>query len=322
MRLLRGPAALAAVALTLAGAAGCGGSSSASSGSSGLDKSNLVVGAVATSASAGLYIAQQQGFFAHEGLHVTIKNVVSGATTIPDLMHGSLDVVSGNWVSFLAAQAKGTAKLHVLADGYLAGPHVEQVFALPNSGITKATDLKGKTVAINALKNVAELTLDSVLTEYGVAPGQVHFVPMPFPAMAGALSAHRIDAAWMAEPYATEAQEKLGAQVVFDCSQGATENLPVAGFVATAAWAKRYPKTAAAFTRAINKAQTLADSSRSAVEKALPPYVPGLTPQLASVISLGSYPITVDKARIQRIADLMQRFGLLQQRYDVSPMVS
>ena len=41
--------------------------------------------------------------------------------------------------------------------------------------------------------------------------------------------------------------------MLVDLDQGATSNFPIDGYVATRAWAQKYPKTAAAFVRAIEK---------------------------------------------------------------------
>ena len=35
----------------------------------------------------------------------------------------------------------------------------------------------------------------------------------------------------------------------------------------------------------------------------------------------GTYPIGVDQARLQRVADVMYQFGLLPSRFNVSPML-
>ena len=47
---------------------------------SGLEKTTLTVGAVPVADEAGLYIAQERGLFAAEGLHVSILPATSGAT--------------------------------------------------------------------------------------------------------------------------------------------------------------------------------------------------------------------------------------------------
>ncbi len=55
--------------------------------------------------SAGLYIAQQRGLFAAEGLHVSILPATSGKTTINSQLAGQFDVTSGNYVSYILANA-------------------------------------------------------------------------------------------------------------------------------------------------------------------------------------------------------------------------
>jgi NitT/TauT family transport system substrate-binding protein len=69
--------------------------------------------------------------------------------------------------------------------------------------------------------------------------------------MPGQLQDRAWDAAFLAEPYVSLAGEEYGERVFADLDQGATLNFPIDGYVATQAWAKQYPKTAAAFVRAI-----------------------------------------------------------------------
>ena len=89
-----------AVAVTLL-ATGC------SSGGSGggaprfkPEKTNIVVNAFPAIDSAGLYIAQDEGLFAAQGLHVTIVPVKNPPPSTQDLvdgqMHGQYDITAGN----------------------------------------------------------------------------------------------------------------------------------------------------------------------------------------------------------------------------------
>jgi NitT/TauT family transport system substrate-binding protein len=91
--------------------------------------------------------------------------------------------------------------------------------------------------------------------------------------------------------------------------------------MATKAWAEKYPNTAAAFVRAITKGQLLADSSLAANQATVSQVIKGVTPQIAGIITFDTYPTGVSRIRIQRVADVMQQFGLLQQRFDVSAMI-
>src|SRR5262249_38106275 len=68
-------------------------------GGQGPERRDLVVAVVPAEANAGLYIAQAKGLFAKVGLHVTIKPVVSAQAVIPAMLHGSVDVDGGGYVT-------------------------------------------------------------------------------------------------------------------------------------------------------------------------------------------------------------------------------
>ena len=76
----------------------------------------------------------------------------------------------------------------------------------------------------------------------------------------------------------------------------------------------------AAFQRAIEKAQVAA-GTRSAVEQILPTYIKTITPQIASTITIGTYPTSLSTVRLQRVADLMLQNGMLRTRLDAKTLV-
>jgi NitT/TauT family transport system substrate-binding protein len=312
---------MTAVAVAMAAAmlsAGCADSVTPAT-QGGVEKPFLTVGAVPAADTVGLYIAQQEGLFAAEGLHVKIVPVTSSATAISDQLAGRYDVTIGNYVSYILAEAREPARLHILAEASLLEPRAQEVLTLPGSRIRTINDLKGKTIGVNVLDNIGTLLVSSVLADNAMTASDVHFVPIPFPAMTAALKAHKVDAAWLPEPFISSAQVAVGAEELFDADRGATENLPIAGYVVTQAWAKKYPTTAAAFKRAITQAQKIADTNRAAVERALMTYT-GVSRMIASVMAIDNYPPRVDPIRIQRVADAMLRFGLLKRPFDVTEM--
>ena len=96
-----------------------------------------------------------------------------------------------------------------------------------------------------------------------------------------------------------------------DLDQGTALNLPIDGYLATQAWTQQHPKTAAAFTRAIEQGQAIANSDASAVKAAMAQY-DNLPPQVTSAIALTGYPVgPVVEGSIQRVATAMLEFGIL-----------
>ena len=314
---VRVTAALAVV--VAAGALAACGSSRPGTGTSAVEKPDLAVAAVPASGAAGLYIAQQDGFFTAAGLHVKIVPVASGGDVLADLVNGSVDLDQGQWTSDIAAQAAGIARLHALAAGNAGGPGVREVAVPPGSGIRAVKQLAGKTIAVNALVGLTVLLIGNVLAASGMSPSQVHYVVVPFPAMPAALSARRVDAAFLIEPYLTEAETRSGVVPLFDLDQGATQNFPLTGYVATRAWMARYPKTAAAFTAALHKGQEIAAASRPPVEKALAAYTT-ISKQTAANTATGTFPLSVTAVALGRVADLMQAEHALPSSVDVTAL--
>jgi NitT/TauT family transport system substrate-binding protein len=312
--------ALGILPLALAVAA-CSSSSSAGATSSGLEKTDLVVGAVPAETSTALYVAQERGIFAQHGLHVKIETIVSTDDVVPDLLHGSLDVASGQVTSFISAQAGGLGPFRVLASGLEMGPGVDEMVALKSSGIKDGAGLAGKSIAENAPTGNGVLLTDALLSVYNVKPADVAMKVIPFASMAAALAAHRVDAAYCSEPYCTEMQQKLGAVVVGDLDQGQASGLLIGGYTVTTAWLKKYPRTAAAFAAAINQASKIADTNLAAAQHADMLNL-HLTPQVADVMATGTFPTTVDAVKLQQVADLMLRYGELKKTFSASSLTS
>jgi NitT/TauT family transport system substrate-binding protein len=300
--------------------AGCG-AHAAATGSPTLEKTNLTIGTVPTASSTGLYVAQHDGFFRQAGLNVRIVNVGSDAGITTSLLNGSIDVLNGGYAGFIEAQVHGAGRFHVLADGYAGAPSVDEIVVLPGSGITSPQQLIGRTIAVNALDSVAALLVSSALESQGVPPSRVHLVAMPFPAMPAALKAHRVDAAYLPEPYLSEAEIQIGGEELIDVNEGATQNFPIDGYVATMDWCQRYPKTAAAVAQAIDRGQAIADVNRPMVESVLRTYTT-ISKQTAAIMALGDFPTRVSAVHLQRVPDLMQSFGQLKQRFNIASMTN
>jgi NitT/TauT family transport system substrate-binding protein len=301
---------LAAVAALLA--AGCSGSGGSGS-VGGLEKTTLRIAAVPAMDSAGLYIAQQRGYFAQEGLHVTILPAISSADVIKQQLAGQWDITAGAYPSYILADETQHANLKVLVAGSTMAPNVQEIVVPPNSKITKMSQLSGQTITLNALNNIGELLVKSMLQDNAVSEpaSGPKFNAMPFPEMGAKLFHHQITAAWLPEPFISEFEEQYGVQPLADANQGAAENLPIEGYVATQAWINKYPHTAEAFRIAMEKAQAVAASNLDAVQKAMTAFA-GVKPLAASVLPAPGFPTTTQAGPLQRIITLMVNFNMLK----------
>lgn len=308
----------AAAALLAAGCSGSGGSGSVG----GLEKTNLRIAAVPAMDSAGLYIAQQRGFFAQEGLHVTILPAISSADVIKQQLQGQWDITAGAYPSYILADEQNKkANLKVLVAGSTMAPNVQEVVVPAGSHITKMSQLVGKTITLNALNNIGQLLVTSMLNDSAVPNAKVHFNVQSFPAMGPLLAQHKLTAAWLPEPFISEYEEKYGVEPLADANQGAAENLPIEGYVVTQSWLNKYPHTAEAFKIAMEKAQAVAASNLNAVQKAMTSFA-GVPQLSASVLPSPGFPTDTQAGPLQRVVTLMVNFGLMNQGYNAQNLIA
>ena len=315
-----GLAALVGLGLLAAGCSGGGGSAAPA----GLEKTNLSVAAVPAMDSAALYIAADRGLFAAEGLRVSILSATSGATVITSQLKGTLDVTVGNYVSYIRQNAyhPKADQFRVLAAGSIMQAGNQDIMVARNSRIDSVSKLANQKIAVNVKENIGTLLVSSVLTDNAVqVPTANQFVAIPFPKMAGALQAGQVAAAWMPEPFVTEAEENIGAVPLADSNQGHSENMPISGYMVTASWLKKYPNTAAAFRKAIVKAQAIAATDPGAIEQGMVKFA-GTTQSAAAIANAPEFPTEQNAQLLQRLSNLMLNFGMLPQAYDVSQMIA
>jgi NitT/TauT family transport system substrate-binding protein len=308
------PLIAAVITILVAGCASAGGNAAIIPAPAAPEEPDITVAALPAVDLASLYIAQDEGLFARQGLHVTIEKIASSQAIITDQLKGQVDISAGSYVPYISAQAGG-ARFHILAEASTLGPASRALVVNANSPITTVGQLAGKKIGVNGTNSIGTLLVSALLAEHGVSPEKVRFItdPAGFPGMPRELRDGAWAAAFLSEPYITVAAEQYGEQVLADLDQGALTNFPIDGYVATRAWTEKYPKTAAAFVRAIEEGQTLADTDAAAVRAAIGKY-----DDLPLIVTAGivpsRYPIgPVNQTRIQRVATAMLQFGMLGQ---------
>jgi NitT/TauT family transport system substrate-binding protein len=291
------------------------------------EKQVLNVGVVPAMDSAGFFVALHDGLFATEGLTIRYTPAVSSETAVAQQLKGQLDISGGNYVSYINEVALDHEPIEVVAEGSIMQQGTQTIFTMPDSKIKTLAELKGKLVGVDTPQNIDYLLGVSVLSENGVSPASVKFpaTEIPFTEMAGELASGKISAAILPEPAASQAEQDYGAVPLADLDQGATSGFPIEGYVVTKQWAAQYPNTLKRFLAALEVGQEIADADRAAVETAFEsingPQNGQVTAGIAAVMALDTYPVGVDAAQIQRVADVMYQFGLLKKNFNVSSML-
>jgi NitT/TauT family transport system substrate-binding protein len=298
------------------------------------EKANIVVNAFPAIDSAGLYVAKERGLFAARGLNVTIVPVPKGPPpSTQDLINGQVagkwDITAGDYVTYIEDQlgAAGAPQhdLRVVAEASFLQPNVLTVLVKGGSPISQVSQLKGKTVSVNAPNDIGTLLIDSLLVSHGLTPQQIRYANLPFPLVAQALDEAKgpIVAAFAPEPFVSFGEAQYGVQELADLDQGSSQDFPIQGYAVTADWAKKYPNTLKAFTAALAQGQQVADTDRAATEAAIEKYL-AIPKQSAAFISLPAFPLGIDAVRLQRVVSAMTRFKLLPRgtQFKVTSMIT
>ena len=108
-----------------------------------------------------------------------------------------------------------------------------------------------------------------------------------------------------------------------DFDQGSLQDFPIGAIVGDTQWVQTHPNTIAAFLRALEQGQQIADSDRSAVGQTLAIHT-GVSKLVAATMTVDTYPLVMDLPAMQRVSDAMFEFGLtpgLKQPYDIADMI-
>jgi NitT/TauT family transport system substrate-binding protein len=307
----------AACALAVAGLAGGCSAAATATQAAAPEKADVSVDVSPTIDFAGLYIAQMHGLFKQQGLNVTLRFAPAGQLAVASVLNGTSDISGTDYVTYVNNELNGNAPLRIIAEGSSLRPHDVEMLVSAHSPITSLAALRRHTIGVTAPDDIDTLLVRALLAENGIGANLVS-IRFGFQLLnvAQQLSTGQADAAPISEPFASEGQQQFGLQELADVDQGVTTDFPLEGYAVTQAWARKYPRTEAAFDRALSEAQQIADTDRTAVEAAVEKFL-GITPETAAVINLPDFPLTVVPAQLQRVVDTMVQFGMLPAR-DIS----
>jgi NitT/TauT family transport system substrate-binding protein len=194
------------VALACAvGAPACGDDDGGGGG--GAEPATLNVGVIPIADVAPLYLGIDKGFFKEQQLTIKPQLAEGGAAITPAVVSGDFQIGFSNTISLLIA-ASEDLPVQIISQGVLGGKSEEEAWAdllvLKDGPIKEPKDLEGKTIAVNTLKNICEVTIKASLEPEGVAVDTLEFTEVPFPDMNAALEAGRVDAACVVEPFVSQ----------------------------------------------------------------------------------------------------------------------
>ncbi len=270
-----------------------------------------------------LYVAKDMGFFEHEGLTVEQKAMKGGAVIAPAVESGEADVGWSNAISIIIAHSKGF-DFGFITSGAISiegGHRVHSLLAGKDSGIAGVAGLKGKTVAVNTLGNINELSMVALLDAHGLKPEDVKLVEVPFPAMETALTKGGVDAVLAVEPFVTLILSHGAADMLVQSVHASYgKKFMIGSWFAKKSWVKGNPETAAAFARAINKASDFVNAHPDMVPEILVNNTK-LTAGLVEKITMPAFDSQFDPQDLQQMINLAAQYRFIPEAFPAADVI-
>jgi NitT/TauT family transport system substrate-binding protein len=284
---------------------------------------SIEVGVVPVVDVAPLYLGIDEGFFEEEGLDVEPVVAQGGAAIIPAVVNGDQEIGFSNIVSLLIGQTEGLP-VQVISQGIQATDDPDNdtaaIAVTADSGITDASDLEGRTIAINTLRNISELTVTAALEGEGVDVSTLNFVEVPLPDMIGQLEAGQVDAAGLVEPFVTAGRNAGHEMLIYD--RVATEpEMTVATYFTSNELIESDPEMVEGFVRAMNRSLEYATENPDAARQAISQYTE-IPPETLEQVVLPLWQTDLNQDSIDLIAELTVTYGIAEEEADVDALIA
>lgn len=170
----------------------------------------ITLGEVKSEDAALILVAQDKGFFAENGLEVTLKDYQSGGAGIKDLVAGSIDIVTAGEFA-VVNNIFNNDSLRIIAT-IRSGEGIELI-ARRDKGVSRIVDLNGKKIGVTK-KTGPEFALGTFLTFNNLALSDVTIVDLSPTQLVEGISKGEVDAVMIFNPFAYNIKKQLGDTVV------------------------------------------------------------------------------------------------------------
>jgi NitT/TauT family transport system substrate-binding protein len=220
-------------------------------------------GTVPTSATTLIYIAQDQHFFAANGLSVNIKDYNTGTATTEALLKGELDIA---WVAEFPFVHRAFAKEKISIIAIVGRFNEQYLFGRKDRGINAVADLKAKRIGIPR-NTIAEFYLGRFLELNGMNIRDVSLADVPPPKSKEAITSGSIDGVIAWEPYSSQLRVQLADRAVAFPVQSSQ---PGYGTITCRNdWINRHPEVVKRFLKSLAQAEDYLNRNPAAVKAIL-----------------------------------------------------
>jgi NitT/TauT family transport system substrate-binding protein len=267
------------------------------------------------------FYAQDLGMFKSAGLATDVSVANYGTQVAAAVAGGSIAIGQSNVLSLAIAVERGLPVSLIAGAGlYSSAKPTSMMLVAKNSPLKDAADLSGKTVAVNGLKSITQISVLAWADKTGGDSSQIKFLELPFSEMEAALATGRVDAALMADPDATTALAGGRTRAFAKPFDSIAHQFLIGGWFAKKDWIAANPDTVRSFVAVMKQAAQWGNKPANYAQSAaiLEKYTKVAVGQANRV----AYAERVDPALIQPQIDAAAKYKVLAAVFPASTMIS
>ena len=282
----------------------------------------LRVGATANDTYAQAYYAQDMGFFTKAGLDVTITTLRNGADVAAGIASGALDVGVSNPVQLASAITHGLPFVYFAGGAFYNSDVPTTVLCVAKeSPLKNVKELEGKTIGLNALKDISGLGAQGYLTAHGADVSKVQFIEIAFAEMGPALQKGIIAAALISEPSLTVAKEAGYARPFADVFDAIAKRFYISGWFTVSSWYKSHVALAQQYASVMYETARWANGHQAESAAILEKYSK-INPEAARQMARATYDTALNAAYLQPALQLAARAKLTDRLVTAAEMIA
>jgi NitT/TauT family transport system substrate-binding protein len=205
------------------------------------------------------YYSDQAGFFKKANLEVSVESMSNGAAILAAVAGGACEIGGSNPISAAQAIQSGVPITCISPTVYYSSKApTAALLVAKDSPLKTASDLNGKTIAVNGLRNTTQLAPMAWIDKNGGDSSTVKFVEMNFSVMSQALASGRVDAGLFVEPALIDARKVT--RVLANAYDAVAPRFYLGVYVCTNEYAKANPDVVARVADTLTATSTWANS--------------------------------------------------------------
>jgi NitT/TauT family transport system substrate-binding protein len=259
--------------------------------------------------------------FRRAGMDVVVSTANYGTQVAAAVAGGSIEIGQSNIMSLCAAYERGLPFALIAGAGlYSSAKPTSMMIVEKNSPLKTAADLNGKTVSVNGLKSITQVSVLAWADQNGGDSTKIKFVEMPFAEMEPALASGRVDAALLADPDATNALAAGHSRPFTKAFDAIGTQFLIGGWFAKTDWIAANTETVKKFAAVMREAALWANKPVNYKQSAaiLEKYTK-VSVGAANRISFADH---LDPALIQPNIDVAAKYGVLKASFPAAKIIS